>query len=200
MPRRRAGQQHGDRDGAQRRRLRHPPERHGRRLVHRARRRWSTACSSPATATADAAPDLGDSAITETAGVGGFAMAAAPAIVQFVGGTPQDAIANTDEMTPHHARPQRRVHPAGARLRRHARGHRRAQGGRHRHRADHQHRHRPPRGGRSARSAPASPARRWPASPRRSSRSPSGSRAEPCREAERWRQRAPRSSRSAATR
>ena len=48
---------------------------------------------------ADAAPDLGDSAITETAGVGGFAMAAAPAIVQFVGGTPQDAIANTNEMT-----------------------------------------------------------------------------------------------------
>jgi hypothetical protein len=47
----------------------------------------------------DAAPDLGDSAITETAGVGGFAMAAAPAIVQFVGGTPQDAIAHTNEMT-----------------------------------------------------------------------------------------------------
>jgi hypothetical protein len=48
---------------------------------------------------ADAAPDLGDSAITETAGLGGFAMAAAPAIVQFVGGTPQDAIANTDQMS-----------------------------------------------------------------------------------------------------
>jgi hypothetical protein len=44
---------------------------------------------------ADAAPDLGDSAITETAGVGGFAMAAAPAIVKFVGGTAQDAAANT---------------------------------------------------------------------------------------------------------
>ncbi|HUL63476.1 MAG TPA: DUF1116 domain-containing protein [Burkholderiaceae bacterium] len=41
---------------------------------------------------ADAAADLGDSAITETAGVGGFAMAAAPAIVKFVGGTPTDAI------------------------------------------------------------------------------------------------------------
>ena len=47
---------------------------------------------------ADAAPDLGDSAITETAGIGGFAMGAAPAIVQFVGGTPQDAIAYTREM------------------------------------------------------------------------------------------------------
>jgi hypothetical protein len=48
---------------------------------------------------ADAAPDLGDSAITETAGLGGFAMAASPAIVQFVGGSPADAIANTLEMT-----------------------------------------------------------------------------------------------------
>jgi hypothetical protein len=47
----------------------------------------------------DAAPDLGDSAITETAGVGGFAMGTAPAIVQFVGGSPQDAIAYTSEMT-----------------------------------------------------------------------------------------------------
>jgi hypothetical protein len=47
----------------------------------------------------DAAPDLGDSAITETAGVGGFAMAAAPAIVKFVGGSAQDAIANTLAMT-----------------------------------------------------------------------------------------------------
>ena len=46
----------------------------------------------------DAAPDLGDSAITETAGLGGFAMAAAPAIVNFVGGTPDDAIANTAAM------------------------------------------------------------------------------------------------------
>jgi len=43
----------------------------------------------------DANPDLGDSAITETAGLGAFALAAAPAIVQFVGGTPADALANT---------------------------------------------------------------------------------------------------------
>ena len=47
----------------------------------------------------DAAPDLGDSAITETAGIGGFAMAAAPAIVQFVGGTSVTAINATNEMT-----------------------------------------------------------------------------------------------------
>ncbi len=40
----------------------------------------------------DANPDLGDSAITETFGIGGFAMAAAPAIVRFVGGSPSDAL------------------------------------------------------------------------------------------------------------
>jgi len=48
---------------------------------------------------ADAAGDIGDSAITETAGVGGFAMAAAPAIVQFVGGTPSQALEHTQRMT-----------------------------------------------------------------------------------------------------
>ncbi len=47
---------------------------------------------------ADANPDIGDSAITETAGLGGFAMAAAPAIVRFVGGTVEDAIATTQRM------------------------------------------------------------------------------------------------------
>jgi uncharacterized protein DUF1116 len=47
---------------------------------------------------ADANPDIGDSAITETAGLGGFAMAAAPAIVRFVGGTVADAVATTRRM------------------------------------------------------------------------------------------------------
>ena len=46
----------------------------------------------------DANPDIGDSAITETAGLGGFAMAAAPAIVRLVGGTVADAYANTLRM------------------------------------------------------------------------------------------------------
>ena len=46
----------------------------------------------------DAAQDIGDSAITETAGLGGFAMAAAPAIVQFVGGNPSQAIAASRQM------------------------------------------------------------------------------------------------------
>lgn len=46
----------------------------------------------------DAAPDIGDSAITETAGYGGFAMAAAPAIVQFVGGSPERALETTRRM------------------------------------------------------------------------------------------------------
>lgn len=46
----------------------------------------------------DANPDIGDSCITETMGIGGFAMATAPAIVQFVGGTPQDAVNFTTSM------------------------------------------------------------------------------------------------------
>jgi len=47
---------------------------------------------------ADANPDIGDSTITETVGIGAFAMAAAPAIVQFVSGKPQDALDATLEM------------------------------------------------------------------------------------------------------
>jgi hypothetical protein len=46
----------------------------------------------------DANPDLGDSAITETLGLGGFAMAASPAITRFVGGTPDDALEATRSM------------------------------------------------------------------------------------------------------
>ena len=46
----------------------------------------------------DASGDIGDSTITETAGIGGFAMASAPAIVTFVGGTPKDALNATLEM------------------------------------------------------------------------------------------------------
>jgi hypothetical protein len=46
----------------------------------------------------DANPDIGDSTITETYGLGGFAIAAAPAIVQFVGGQARDAINYTLEM------------------------------------------------------------------------------------------------------
>lgn len=46
----------------------------------------------------DANPDIGDSAITETAGMGGFALAAAPAIVRFVGGEVPDAVAATQRM------------------------------------------------------------------------------------------------------
>jgi len=41
---------------------------------------------------ADRNPDIGDSAITETLGLGGFSMASALAIVQFVGGQPEDAV------------------------------------------------------------------------------------------------------------
>lgn len=46
----------------------------------------------------DANPDIGDSTITETGGMGGFAMAAAPAIVRFVGGHASDALTATRSM------------------------------------------------------------------------------------------------------
>jgi len=52
----------------------------------------------PGFSAADAGRDIGDSVITETSGIGGFAMAAAPAIVKFVGGTPEDALEVTRRM------------------------------------------------------------------------------------------------------
>lgn len=67
--------------------------------------RWFTAPAQipdglyfPGFTNADANPDIGDSTITETAGIGAFAMAAAPAIVTFVSGKPKDAINATLEM------------------------------------------------------------------------------------------------------
>lgn len=67
--------------------------------------RWFTAPAMvpdglyfPGFSSADANPDIGDSTITETAGIGAFAMAAAPAIVTFIGGSPQDALHATLEM------------------------------------------------------------------------------------------------------
>ncbi len=60
--------------------------------------RWFTAPSPyvkgvyfPGYGQKDANRDIGDSAITETCGLGAFAMAAAPAITQLVGGTPKSA-------------------------------------------------------------------------------------------------------------
>lgn len=48
----------------------------------------------------DACPDMGDSAITETLGVGGMAMIAAPAVTRFVGaGGYEDALRTSTEMT-----------------------------------------------------------------------------------------------------
>ncbi len=47
---------------------------------------------------ADSGLDMGDSAITETFGIGGFAMAAAPAIVALVGGTVEEAMRHSRTM------------------------------------------------------------------------------------------------------
>jgi hypothetical protein len=53
----------------------------------------------PGFGTEDANPDMGDSAIVETIGLGAFAMAAAPAVVRFVGaGGFQDALRISAEM------------------------------------------------------------------------------------------------------
>ena len=67
--------------------------------------RWFTAPAEtprglyfPGFAAGDANPDIGDSAITETGGLGGFAMGGAPAIAQFVGGTPAEALEYTRRM------------------------------------------------------------------------------------------------------
>jgi hypothetical protein len=46
----------------------------------------------------DSGLDIGDSAITETYGIGGFAMAAAPAIVPLVGGTVDEALGYSKDM------------------------------------------------------------------------------------------------------
>lgn len=46
----------------------------------------------------DANPDIGDSSITETAGLGGFTLAAGLAIINLVGGTPDEAIQYSKQM------------------------------------------------------------------------------------------------------
>jgi hypothetical protein len=77
--------------------------------------RWFTAPAGkvrglyfPQFSEVDANPDIGDSTVTETAGYGGVAMAAAPAIVKFIGGMPHEAQQATLEMyeitfTEHHS-------------------------------------------------------------------------------------------------
>ncbi|HEX6288907.1 MAG TPA: DUF1116 domain-containing protein [Herpetosiphonaceae bacterium] len=67
--------------------------------------RWFTAPAQtirglffPGFTEADANPDIGDSAITETGGIGGLCMGNAPAIVGFVGGTAADALRYTLSM------------------------------------------------------------------------------------------------------
>ena len=66
---------------------------------------WFTAAAEipdglyfPGFTSEDANADIGDSTITETAGIGAFAMASAPAIVTFISGTPEDALNATLEM------------------------------------------------------------------------------------------------------
>ncbi|WP_238365722.1 DUF1116 domain-containing protein [Mesobacterium pallidum] len=68
--------------------------------------RWFTAPANPVRglffraewSDADAAPDLGDSSITETVGLGGFIQPCAPTVTQYVQGSVAQAIANTRDM------------------------------------------------------------------------------------------------------
>lgn len=46
----------------------------------------------------DAGVDMGDSAITETVGLGAFTLGGAPGILTLVGGTPDEALSYTREM------------------------------------------------------------------------------------------------------
>jgi hypothetical protein len=52
----------------------------------------------PGYSAADAGLDMGDSAITETVGWGGFVLGGAPGILSLVGGTPEEALAYSREM------------------------------------------------------------------------------------------------------
>ncbi|MEO8922068.1 MAG: DUF1116 domain-containing protein [Caldimonas sp.] len=52
----------------------------------------------PGFSEADSNPDLGDSAICETAGFGGFSLAASPALLQLIGGSVAESIAYSREM------------------------------------------------------------------------------------------------------
>ena len=73
-----------DGDGPQRDGVRPAHERDGRALVHCAGGEIR-GLFRPGYRPEDANPDVGDSTITETIGLGGFAMAASPAITQFAG-------------------------------------------------------------------------------------------------------------------
>ena len=52
----------------------------------------------PGYGAADAGRDIGDSAITETVGWGGFVLGGAPSILNLVGGTPEEALVYSREM------------------------------------------------------------------------------------------------------
>ena len=92
---------------------------------------------------ADANPDMGDSAIVETIGLGGVAMAASPAVAGFVGvGGLADALATTEAMREISAGEHPRVPHSNARRSRQPGGRGRAASRRDRRHTADQHRHR----------------------------------------------------------
>ena len=90
----------------------------------------------------DACPDMGDSAITETFGVGGMAMIAAPAVTRFVGaGGYEDALRTSNEMR-RSSLTETRLYGSDLELPGNLPWHRRKKSGRERHYACDQHRYR----------------------------------------------------------
>jgi len=97
----------------------------------------------------DANPDIGDSAITETRGIGGFAMAGRSGHRAVRGGSAARTRSRRRARWEDHRGAQPVLGDSLAGLRRHAHGRRPPEGGRASAPAGHQHRHRPSRGGES---------------------------------------------------
>ena len=91
---------------------------------------------------ADAGLDMGDSAITETVGWGGFVLGGAPGILALTGGTPEEALRISRDMRDITAGLSPDYQIAGTWVCRHRGGHRHSEGGRDRHRTGDRHRDR----------------------------------------------------------
>ena len=114
----------------------------GRRVVHRPRQHPARALLHRLRQD-QACPDIGDSSITETFGLGGMSMIAAPGVTRFVGaGGLSDALATSEEMAEIVVRAQPQPADPDLGLPRCPAGDRHPQGRRDVDHPDHQHRHR----------------------------------------------------------
>jgi hypothetical protein len=88
--------QYRHRDDPQRRYVRYSRQRAGRPLVYRAGQ-YAAGLFFTGFSQEQANPDMGDSAITETFGIGGAAMIAAPGVTRFVGAGGMEAAKSVSE-------------------------------------------------------------------------------------------------------